>query len=412
MKTSPSIRKHANSGFSLVELMVAVVIGLVGTIIMFQVFAVSEGQKRTTVSGGDSQQNGAIALFTVERHLRSAGHGYAALTRLGQPAYGWDSAANGADPTRYFRPVLITPGASSDSIEINYSNFSGIGVAIPLGNDWNPSSAVVPNRITLNNTTGFGQGDILVVCASSFPTTPWNANTCIEAQVTDIIAGEVQVNPAPDSISRGGEVFTPNYNPDGGFAGKLSAVAAIDGKAMPGIYVGGTAEDPGAVAFNIGWSPVSKTFRVQDGRLLETDLGESPQEFADGIVSLRAQYGLDLDANGSVDVWVNPRGNTGNPLSSYTPNHLMFDITSSATIGASWQLVVAVRVGVVTRSGLLEKQSVESRSTIPLWTNSGAGSATGPEFTVPGGDGSRYRYQVFESIVPFRNTIWTPHRLI
>lgn len=404
--------KRANQGFSLIELMVAVVIGLIGTMVMFQVFAVSESQKRTTVSGGDSQQNGAIALYTMERHLRSAGHGLAGLIRLGQPAYGWDTAANAAEPTRYFRPVLITPGVDSDAVQINYSNFSGVGLPTRLGTDWNPSSTAVPNRITLDNTMGFGQGDILVVCTSSDPLTSWATQTCIQTQITDVLAGEVQVNAAPDTITRAGEVYLPNYNPPTGFSGPLAASVAVDGKAIPIPYVAGTAEDKLAVAYNIGWNPVSKTFRVQDGRLLEVDLGETPQEFADGIAAVRAQYGLDLDGNGSVDVWVNPRGNTGNPISSFTPNHALFDITSASTIGASWALVVAVRVGVVTRSGMLEKEVVESRATIPMWTNTGGGSASGPSFTVPSGDGSHYRYQVFETIVPFRNTLWSPHRLL
>ncbi len=412
MKTFLTTSKRANLGFSLVELMVAIVIGLIGTMVMFQVFAVSESQKRTTVSGGDSQQNGAIALYTMERHLRSAGHGLAGLIRLGQPAYGWNTSANAAQPTRYFRPVLITPGANSDAIEIAYSNYGGVGVPTRLGDDWNPASTAIPNRIILNNTMGFGQGDVLVVCSSSDSATPWATQTCIETQATDILAGEVQVNPAPDTISRAGEVYSPTYNPAGGLASSLAGAVGADGKGMPNPYIAGTAEDKLAVAYNIGWNPVDKTFRVQDGRLLETDLGETAREFADGIAALRAQYGLDLDANGSVDAWVNPRGNTGNPLSSFTPNHALFDITSADTIGASWARVVAVRVGIVTRSGLLEKDVVESRATIPMWTNSGAGSAAGPSFTVPAGDGNHYRYQVFETIVPFRNSIWSPHRLL
>jgi type IV pilus assembly protein PilW len=408
MKNTFIKRPGLNRGFSLVEIMVAVVIALVGTVVMFQVFAVSEGQKRTTTSGSDSQQNGSIALYMLERHLRSAGHGLGALIRLGQPAYGWDVPNDVPRPTRYFRPALITPGAGSDSIEINYTSYSGISAPSYLGADWAPASAAVPNTMALNSTTGFAQGDVLVVCSSTSPAVV--ANTCILTQTTDVAAGALQLNFPPDNIIRSNTVGPSEYNPTGGFTAKLAAVVAADAAIMPPLYVAGTAEDPLAAVYNIGWNPFSRVYRVQDGRLLENDIGATPQEFADGIVSLRAQYGLDLNGNGSVDVWVNPRGNTGNPASSFTPNHLLFDITSRATIGASWSMVVAVRVGLVTRSGMFEKAEVESRSTIPFWTNSGAGSAVGPEFTVPAGDGKHYRYQIFESIVPFRNTIWTPHR--
>lgn len=63
------------TGFSLVDVMVGMVLSLLGTIIIFQVFEVSERIKRTTTSGGDAQQNGAAALFTLERGVRQAGYG-------------------------------------------------------------------------------------------------------------------------------------------------------------------------------------------------------------------------------------------------------------------------------------------------------------------------------------------------
>ena len=63
------------AGFSLVEILVAMVISLLGTIIIFQVFSVSEGIKRTTTSGGDAQQNGLLALVSIEREARMAGFG-------------------------------------------------------------------------------------------------------------------------------------------------------------------------------------------------------------------------------------------------------------------------------------------------------------------------------------------------
>src|ERR1700674_454667 len=69
-------------GLGIVELMVGMVIGLIGVIVIFQVFAVSEGYKRTTTSGGDAQQNGTYAIYALERQLRVAGSGLARVPNM------------------------------------------------------------------------------------------------------------------------------------------------------------------------------------------------------------------------------------------------------------------------------------------------------------------------------------------
>ena len=48
-------RTHRMQGFSLVELMVGLVVGMIGVVIMMQIFSVSEGYKRTTTGGDDAQ---------------------------------------------------------------------------------------------------------------------------------------------------------------------------------------------------------------------------------------------------------------------------------------------------------------------------------------------------------------------
>jgi type IV pilus assembly protein PilW len=111
MKKNPdNLRSRANAGFSLVEILVGMVIALLGIIIIFQVFSVSEGIKRTTTSGGDALQNGASALFTLERSLKEAGYGIFTSTNL---------APLPADPAGT-APVTITSGAASvsDSVTI------------------------------------------------------------------------------------------------------------------------------------------------------------------------------------------------------------------------------------------------------------------------------------------------------
>ena len=52
-------------GFTLVELMVGLLISLLCTLAMFKAFAGFEGQKRTTTSGNDAQQNGSYSLFQL-----------------------------------------------------------------------------------------------------------------------------------------------------------------------------------------------------------------------------------------------------------------------------------------------------------------------------------------------------------
>lgn len=62
-------------GFTMIELMVAVVIGLITVLIMNQALTVSEGYRRTSTSGGDAQVSGTLAMFLLQRDLRNAGYG-------------------------------------------------------------------------------------------------------------------------------------------------------------------------------------------------------------------------------------------------------------------------------------------------------------------------------------------------
>src|SRR5262252_6942272 len=127
------MRAHAyppSRGFSMVELMVAMLIGLIGMIIIFQVFEVSESIKRTTTSGGDAQQNGVIALYTMERDLKNSGMSINYTNLAGCNIIGWDTArATNAIPpvgqTLTLAPVVITPGANAttpDQVTVLYGS--------------------------------------------------------------------------------------------------------------------------------------------------------------------------------------------------------------------------------------------------------------------------------------------------
>src|SRR5215831_8961114 len=158
------------SGFSLVELLVAVAIGLIGIIIMLQVFENAEGVRRTTVSGGDAQQNGAIALYAIERDVRNAGMGINEIGLLAPPCtmVGYDAARATpnfppvANPV-VLAPVQLVPGANAttpDQINVMYGAQTQANTANLISN---VTMTAAPNDLTLNTTFGFRPGDLLLL---------------------------------------------------------------------------------------------------------------------------------------------------------------------------------------------------------------------------------------------------------
>src|SRR5438309_11809783 len=137
----PFRHRVSERGFSMVELLVAMLIGLIGMIIIFQVFEVSESIKRTTTSGGDAQQNGVIALYTMERDFRNAGMGFNDTGFVGCNIIGYDNqrATPNFPPagvTMKLAPVFITSGAATtapDQIAVLYGSQPQAAGSVPLG---------------------------------------------------------------------------------------------------------------------------------------------------------------------------------------------------------------------------------------------------------------------------------------
>ena len=75
--------KHSSitreSGFSLVEIMVGMAIGLLTTLVIMQVFSAFEGQKRSTTGSADAQTSGGLlAAVAAERAEDVVGRFHAA----------------------------------------------------------------------------------------------------------------------------------------------------------------------------------------------------------------------------------------------------------------------------------------------------------------------------------------------
>lgn len=174
------------SGFSLVELMVGLVISLLATLVIMQVFSAYEGQKRTTTGTADAQTNGTIALYNLERELELGGF---PLMPAKNSALECTTLTYGATGITSISPVTITNGASnaSDSITVRYGDGQSGGIFTTIG-------AVVSNTLTVDSSFGCQVGNISLVingntCALSTATTIGSTTQITLADVTAAIPG-------------------------------------------------------------------------------------------------------------------------------------------------------------------------------------------------------------------------------
>jgi type IV pilus assembly protein PilW len=371
MRKIPDItaqQRGRSGGLSLVELLVASAIGIIASLAIFQVFAVFEGQKRTTTSGGEAQTSGTLALYTIEREVRQGGYGFNTPDLVGCALQGWDQQTGAALAPSTLVPAFITPGAGStpgvagapDTIAVAYGNNDALPapVNVLIG-----SLSVTDDFIKIVNALyGFQPGDNVVIAEPGKPCTLAQVN-----QIPPATGDNTKLNLQAGSYVSPytGATLNTRYNNPAGL---------------------GTAYTTNGKVYNIG-NTTNKVFSVQNGQLMVQAVGAAAATpIFDNVVQLQAQYGKDLTNDGTVDV---------------------FDETTPVN-SAEWAAVLAIRIAVVARSGLYEKDEV-SPATIRLWEDSAnPPTTTGPVWTLTP-DERHYRYKAFQTVVPLRNMIWRPY---
>jgi hypothetical protein len=154
--------KRNQAGFSLIDVLVGVTLALVGIVVIFQVFSVSERTKRTSTSGSDALQNGAASVFQLERSIKGAGYGIFPSTSFA-PTIPTDPAGTA--------PISITAGAAntSDSLVLTYRPSSWQHGAFPpdtlLFPAVIPPALVVETISVATNCNGNGSAK-LQLCSS------------------------------------------------------------------------------------------------------------------------------------------------------------------------------------------------------------------------------------------------------
>lgn len=354
MKTtaSPSNFQH---GFSLVEILVGLVIGMFGVMIVLQVLSVNEAQKRTSTSGGDAQTSAMVSLAMIERDILSAGFGTPDIDCAIINAY--NDTLTPPQFTLSARPLLIqanTPSSGSDQITIGRGSSALGSVPTTVQNNMPNSSSI----LRVNYGADFKAGDVVLISQSP--------KDCTVVQLTQDgqRTGTGNVSPAIGTQWDLQHNPTSAWNPPGG---------------MNIFPTGGYTT--GAIVYNMGQLE-NVRYYVSNNNLMYQDMtkpavaGSNPSIVANGVISLKALYGRDTNSDGYADIFdiTNPTGN---------------------------REVVAVRIGILIQGSQYEKEMV-SPASIVLWTS---GSTNGPEISLSD-EQRHYRYRTYNTIVPLRNILW------
>jgi len=389
-------------GLSLIELMVALVIGLTVILVMTQFSLDFHKQKRSTVGTAESMDEGAIALYTLRREIMGSGYGIIDndLTgcRIQAHEARFDNPLTARDFSFSILPLLITQGdplgdfSAPDTLTVNYSNSPMISTAASLIQDFMGDEAT---PLKLNSRYGFNPGDVIVLADSPKRTNPSPLvapRDCSMYQVTDL-------PPAPDDDTIKHELTeydhdfnssTPKlpsrFNKGGGLGITVGGV----------VQVGAKFDANKTKVFNLGKNPVSNAFTVNNGQLIFNDgLSGTSTVLLQNVVTFQAQYGLDLRAGTPLDMQVSP--------TDYGDN--MVDADGNGVVGNAedWLRLGAVRVALVVRSHHPEINpdgTCSATTAAPSWTWGSIPIAS------LGLDWKCYRYKTFETKVPLRNMMW------
>jgi type IV pilus assembly protein PilW len=404
--------RRYSAGMSMVELMVAMAIALIGTIIIFQVFEVSEGIRRTTTSGGDAQQNGVIGLYVIENDLRNAGMGFNDTSYAGCNALAYDS---GRTPTNYnilISPVSITGGANAktaDQLAIFY------GSQYRVADSTTTTAGVTAlGNVKLTTQYGFRTGDLVLLRQPA-------TTTCELIEVTalggapGVGSDEIAKQPgtAYNLIIQGNPIgTTARFNAAAG-----SQVFGGTGANATRVFNIGNPYDPntGTFSWTSANAPVYNTYSISANTLVSTSLfSNNAQSIADNVVHLRALYGLDDGTNNNT-VTYNAVYAAGDGI----VDRFVDAATFNGLPSTKYQYLAAVRVVIVARSALPEKPSAgagqpcDTTTAYPQWTGTAWNAANAPALgfvteldlsTDP--DWKCYRYKTFETTIPLRNWLW------
>jgi type IV pilus assembly protein PilW len=385
-------------GFTIIELMVGMVIALLATIVIFQVFEVSERHKRNTTSGSDAIQTGNFTLYQLEHQLTWAGAGLARMPNM------WgcliQATYNGTQRLPLttalaapfdvlgtqirLAPALIRDGGGTAADVIVSMAGTNDTVNTPLQATTAPTISTVEFR----NTIGIKQNDLLLAVEQETAGNPCRIAQVVAAAGPVVAPAVVGLVPNPIPLTPG---TATSFTPTAAFNGFSASTKVAN--LGPAPTLADPNRGPQFFAFGIGTATGNPNLLLAYNFLDVT--GQPLVPIADNVVNLQAIYGIAATP-------------TSVPIAQWVPPTGAWDwsvLTNGSA--ASTDLIArirAIRVAVVARSAEWDKDDVSPAA----WTLFGDAVAVAAGATVSGTLSSaerKYRYKVFDTTIPMRNLL-------
>jgi type IV pilus assembly protein PilW len=359
-------------GMTIVELMVAVAVGLVLMTIAFSIFLSNKQTAEITEDLGRLQESGRFAVEQLSRDLRMAGHwgchdgGPDAVVNTLNGAAGGSvfNNSNGIEGFEPGAPVAWRPSGGTDvtaSVPLSgiVAGTDAVSIRYMSGAGFNPTTAMaaIDSDLQVVASSGFRQGDVLMVsdCQGAHIFQVTNADAYDTGTLSHTADASMTPGNSTADFTAGGDPRTYGTN------------AMVARMVSTRYYVANGTNGPVLLRTRLAGSGTSST--------------EAVDEIAEGVETMQILYGEDTDG----DVSRSP------------------DAYRDADNVVNWVNVVSIRVGLLLRTVDEYGTQTDSRrynvnGTVVCPTGDTDASCTAVRHPV-----DRRRRRVFETTIVIRN---------
>ncbi len=274
--------RSRQGGLSLIELMVAITLGLLLTVAVIQVFLSSRGVFRMQDAQSRLQENARFAMDYLARDIRMAGF-------MGCPHIERIPVNNIATDSENFSltPDLVLNGADDVSSTNDWDAVEGTDVL--------NIRRASPGSAQLTGNTSPNNANIQVVNAQGVP--QFAAGDIL--MITDCVSADVF---RATNVSQGSNTITMAHASDVNIDNKLSKSYGTDAEVYQYESIEYFVRDTGRTT--VSGEPVHGLFMRRWGRVGDLSLTPTAVELIEGVEDMQLQYGVDLTGDRRVDQYV------------------------------------------------------------------------------------------------------------